>query len=98
MFATLSRSWEYAKISYGVLWENKQLVIFPILSSIAAVIVMASFVVPLWSTGMFERLAEGEPEFELDERLAREKNFDPDIWIVEIEARDGRSRLDEDLF
>jgi hypothetical protein len=59
MFATLSRSWEYAKISYGVLWENKQLVIFPILSSIAAVIVMASFLVPLWSSGMLERLAEG---------------------------------------
>lgn len=62
MFATLSRSWEYAKISYGVLWENKQLVIFPILSSIAAVIVMASFLVPLWSTGMLERLMSDDPQ------------------------------------
>lgn len=62
MFATLSRSWEYAKISYGVLWENKQLVIFPILSSIAAIIVMASFLVPLWSSGMLERLASEDPQ------------------------------------
>lgn len=61
MFATLARSWEYAKISYGVLWENKQLVIFPILSSIAAVLVMASFLVPLWSSGMIERMAGDDP-------------------------------------
>lgn len=61
MFATLSRSWEYAKISYGVLWENKQLVIFPILSSIAAVLVMASFLVPLWSSGMIERMTGDDP-------------------------------------
>lgn len=62
MFATLSRSWEYAKISYGVLWENKQLVIFPILSSIAAILVMASFLVPLWSSGMIDRLASDDPQ------------------------------------
>ncbi len=57
MFATLSRSWEYAKISYGVIWENKQLVIFPILSSIAAIIVIASFLLPLWTSGMLDQLA-----------------------------------------
>ena len=27
-------------------------------------------------------------------RLAREMAFDPDIWIVEVEDRDGRPRLD----
>ncbi len=61
MFASLSRSWEYAKISYGVIWENKQLVIFPILSSIAAILVMASFIVPLWSTGMIDRMTSDDP-------------------------------------
>ncbi len=29
-----------------------------------------------------------------EERLRREKGFDPDIWIVEIEDRQGRSFLD----
>ena len=61
MFETLTRSWEYAKISYGMIWENKQLVIFPILSSLAAILVMASFLVPLWSTGMIDRMTSDDP-------------------------------------
>jgi len=61
MFETLARSWEYAKISYGVIWENKQLVVFPIISSIAAILVMASFLVPLWSSGMIERMTSDDP-------------------------------------
>ncbi|MBV9591775.1 MAG: DUF1491 family protein, partial [Hyphomicrobiales bacterium] len=27
-------------------------------------------------------------------RLAKERSFDPDIWIVEVEDRDGRAFLD----
>lgn len=61
MFETLARSWEYAKISYGMIWENKQLVIFPIISSIATIIVMASFLAPLWSTGMIDRMTSDDP-------------------------------------
>ncbi|HXW19749.1 MAG TPA: DUF1491 family protein, partial [Roseiarcus sp.] len=30
----------------------------------------------------------------IEERLAREIRFDPDIWIVEVEDRDGKPRLD----
>lgn len=69
MFATLSRSWEYAKISYGVIWENKQLVVFPILSSIAAVLVMASFLVPLWSSGMIDRMTSDDPNAAVSEAV-----------------------------
>jgi Family of unknown function (DUF6159) len=61
MFESLSRSWEYAKISYSVIWENKQLVIFPIISSIATILVMASFLIPLWSTGTIERMTSDDP-------------------------------------
>ena len=54
MFDTLARSWEYAKMSYSILWQHKQLIVFPILSTIAAGIVIASFLVPLWSSGTLE--------------------------------------------
>ncbi len=30
----------------------------------------------------------------VEKRLARELSFDPDIWIVEVEDREGRPRLD----
>ena len=34
------------------------------------------------------------PEAKVEERLAREIRFDPDVWIVEIEDRAGRHFLD----
>jgi len=39
-------------------------------------------------------LAEG-PEPEVDASLARQRGFDPDLWIIEVEDRAGRSLLDE---
>lgn len=43
---------------------------------------------------MWTVLDEGaEPE--LDAMLERQRRFDPDIWIVEVEDRDGRHLLDE---
>ena len=43
MAGRFSRSWQIFKSSASVLRENKKLLIFPLLSSIAALIVMASF-------------------------------------------------------
>lgn len=40
-------------------------------------------------------LAEGE-EREVDAALARQKRFDPDLWIIEIEDRAGRTLLDQE--
>jgi hypothetical protein len=34
------------------------------------------------------------PEARIEERLARELRFDPDVWIVEVEDRTGRHFLD----
>ena len=35
------------------------------------------------------------PEAKIEERLARELRFDPDVWIVEVEDRTGRHFLDQ---
>ena len=40
-------------------------------------------------------LAEG-PEAEVDASVARQRGFDPDIWVIEVESKEGRHLLDED--
>jgi len=40
------RSWELIKLCWGVLQQDKELVVFPVVSGIAVVIVTASFIVP----------------------------------------------------
>lgn len=35
-------------------------------------------------------------EAEVDASLERQRSFDPDLWIVELESRDGRDLLDEE--
>lgn len=40
-------------------------------------------------------LAEGS-EPDIDAVLTRQRKNDPDLWIIEIESRDGRTLLDED--
>jgi hypothetical protein len=37
----------------------------------------------------------GVPEAEVDARLAREAEFDSDLWIVEVEDRAGRHFLED---
>jgi hypothetical protein len=37
---------------------------------------------------------EPAPEQKVEERIAREAGFDPDVWIVEVEDRDGRHFLE----
>ena len=40
-------------------------------------------------------LSEGA-EADVDAAAARQREFDPDLWVIEIESRDGRHLLDED--
>ena len=37
------------------------------------------------------------PEAKVEDRLARELRFDPDVWIIEVEDRAGRHFLDQTL-
>lgn len=39
-------------------------------------------------------LAEGG-EADMDDVLARQRHSDPDLWIVEVESRDGTTLLDQ---
>lgn len=46
-------------------------------------------------TRVWVTLAEG-PEAEVDALLARERRRDPDLWVIELEDRQGRTLLGED--
>jgi hypothetical protein len=39
-------------------------------------------------------LAEGA-EADVDASLARQRSFDPDLWVIEVEDRQGRHLLDD---
>ena len=39
-------------------------------------------------------LVEGD-EAEVDAAITRQRGFDPDLWVVEVEDRQGRHLLDE---
>lgn len=39
-------------------------------------------------------LAEGA-ERDVDAALAKQRSFDPDLWVIEVEDREGRHLLDE---
>ena len=43
MFATLSRSWSLIKASASVLRSDSELLVFPLISSVATLLVAASF-------------------------------------------------------
>ena len=40
-------------------------------------------------------LSEG-PEAEVDTALRRQRQHDPDLWVIEVESRDGRTLLEEE--
>ncbi|MBO6866286.1 MAG: DUF1491 family protein [Thalassococcus sp.] len=40
-------------------------------------------------------LSEGD-EYAVDEAITKQRGFDPDLWVIEVEDREGRHLLDED--
>ena len=39
-------------------------------------------------------LAEG-PESDVDSSISKQRSFDPDLWVIEVEDKSGRHLLDE---
>ena len=52
------RSWALVKLCWQVLQQDKELVVFPFVSTIAVLIVTASFVVPGFFTGFWQNISE----------------------------------------
>ena len=59
MAGKLSNSFELVKASAGVLKQDKELLLFPMISGVAAILVMATFFVPAWFLGVLETLEGG---------------------------------------
>ena len=57
MFDRLSRSWRLVKASAAVLREDKELLLFPLISLGALVLVLASFAVPVVGLGVLDGLS-----------------------------------------
>lgn len=58
MFERISNGWALAKASWQVLKLDRELLVFPLLSGIACLIVMASFAVPLIAGNHFESIGQ----------------------------------------
>ena len=46
------------------------------------------------SDRMFQRVVTGEPASALAARIEREVRFDPDLWVLAVEDREGRAFLE----
>ena len=60
MFDRIGRGWALAVQSWRVLQKDKQLLVFPLLSGLACLLVLGSFALPLWGTGYLQLIMEEE--------------------------------------
>ncbi|NND98163.1 MAG: hypothetical protein HKN47_12620 [Pirellulaceae bacterium] len=58
MFERLATGWSLAKQAVHVLKQDKELLVFPLLSGISCLLVLASFALPLFMTGTLEALGD----------------------------------------
>lgn len=60
MFQRLTNSWEMVKASFRVLQQDKELLVFPIISAIGVVLVTIGFIVPFFFGNLFDSLFSGQ--------------------------------------
>ena len=63
MFDKIKNSWNLMKASAAVLQADKELMIFPILSSIGVLIVTATFAFPMMAAGVFDNMAAENSQY-----------------------------------
>jgi hypothetical protein len=61
MAGKFARSWALVQASAAVLKSDKELLVFPLVSAVAVVIVMATFMAPIFATGMYKYMGHGQP-------------------------------------
>ena len=61
---TLDRTWRLYKESFNVLSADIEILVFPIMSAVAAVGVAASFLIPLYRVGTFEAIHSGAAKWD----------------------------------
>ena len=59
MFRRIANSWELIKASAGVLRDDKELIVFPVVSAIGVVLVAIAFVLPMLLAGVAGVLLAG---------------------------------------
>lgn len=72
MFDRISNGWALAKQSWEVLKLDKELLLFPLISGIACLLVLGSFAVPLYNTQYFQTV--------MDE--GAQVTQDPIAWVI----------------
>ncbi len=60
MFESISRSWAPVQASLNVLRADKELIIYPLVSMGAMIVVTLTFIIPLAATGLFRVFTEGD--------------------------------------
>jgi uncharacterized protein DUF6159 len=58
LMGKIRNSWEISKQCWRVLMLDRELLVFPIMSAGAMVLVIASFFIPLWESGVFQQASE----------------------------------------
>jgi len=66
MFERIAIGWQLTKQSFQVLKAEKSLVIFPLLSGIACLMVVASFAAPIWMSGTADLISEHQGKSQLE--------------------------------
>ncbi|HEV2606572.1 MAG TPA: DUF6159 family protein [Xanthomonadaceae bacterium] len=61
MAGKFARSWALVQASAAVLKSDKELLVFPLVSSVATLLVAATFMVPIFATGMYKSMGHGQP-------------------------------------
>jgi hypothetical protein len=68
MFERFSRSWQLVKASGSVLMQDKELLLFPLLSAIATFVVLLCFALPMFGLAALDGLANQRGQGRFDSK------------------------------